>query len=131
MSLNRRRFVLLCQQALACAVVGAVAASSAGIVTLDIVEPPSLGGATTGIAGPAIPGSAVSPAPAALVASQPVEPDVREVRLTETQAQSSSGAKQSVEGEGLSRWTARQPFTEISSAAASNWPPALFTSTST
>src|SRR4051794_35600761 len=31
----------------------------------------------------------------------------------------------------LSRWTARQPLSEISSAGAVNWPPALLTSTST
>jgi hypothetical protein len=112
MSLNRRRFVLLCQQALACAVVGAVAASSAGIVTLDIVEPalPGAAGTAPALAGPAIPGTAGSvatPAPAALVASEPVQPDVREVRLTETKAQAGSARKQAIEDGGLSRWTAR------------------------
>ena len=36
---NRSRFVLLCQQSLAFAVVVAVAAPAAGLVTLDIVAP--------------------------------------------------------------------------------------------
>ena len=40
MSHHRSRFVLLCQQALACAVVVAFAAPAAGIVDLDIVAPP-------------------------------------------------------------------------------------------
>ena len=57
---NRSRFVLLCQQALACAVVVAVAAPAAGIVTLDSVAPSPGAGATAAVAG-------------ALVASAPVE----------------------------------------------------------
>ncbi len=92
---NRSRFVLLCQQALACAVVVAVAAPAAGIVTLDIVAPSPGAGATAAVAG-------------ALVASAPVEPDVREVPLTETHAQAASNRKQSIDPEGLStRLTAR------------------------
>ena len=101
MSLNRHRFVLVCQHVLACAVVGAVAVSSAGVVDLDIVAP-SPGGESVA-AGPAVP----APAPAALVASEPVEPDVREVRLTRTKAESGAARKQAIEGDGLARWTAR------------------------
>ena len=87
---NRSRFVLLCQQALACAVVVAVAAPAAGIVTLDIVAPLArCGSDRSAVAG-------------ALVASAPVEPDVREVPLTETHAQAASNRKQSVDPEGLS-----------------------------
>jgi hypothetical protein len=103
MSLNRHRFVLVCQHVLACAVVGAVAVSSAGVVDLDIVAPPSSGQGESVVAGPAVP----APAPAALVASEPVEPDVREVRLTRTKAESASARKQAIEGDGLARWTAR------------------------
>ena len=79
MSQNRSRFVLLCQQALACAVVVAAAAPAAGVVDLDIVAPPSsapaprAGGAAT--SGTATQGS--------LVASEPVEPVVTEVPITD------------------------------------------------
>ncbi|MGA9749635.1 MAG: FG-GAP-like repeat-containing protein [Nocardioides sp.] len=94
MSLHRRRFVLLCQQGLACAVVVAVVAPSAGVVTLDIVAP-----------APELPGG-VS-ARGALVASEPVAPDVREVRLTTTETEQGSSRKQSVEADGPAlRWTA-------------------------
>ncbi len=96
MSLNRRRFVLLCQQALACAVVVAVVAPSAGVITLDIVAP-----SPDGVGGG-------SPVRGALVASEPVAPDVREVRLSKTEAEQGSSRKQSVEAEGPAlRWSAR------------------------
>jgi hypothetical protein len=106
MSLNRHRFVLVCQHVLACAVVGAVAVSSAGVVDLDIVAPPSHGQGENVVAGPVVPG-VPAPAPAALVASEPVEPDVREVRLTGTEAESGAARKQAIEADGLARWTAR------------------------
>ena len=74
MSQNRSRFVLLCQQTLACAVVVAAAAPAAGIVNLDIVAPPSAVQAGTG------PTAQVS---GSLVASEPVEPIVTEVPITD------------------------------------------------
>ena len=67
MAENRSRFVLLCQQALAFAVVFAFAAAGMGVVELRI-EGPHAGGAT-------------SPAPGALVSAAPVEPTVRSVAL--------------------------------------------------
>ena len=94
MSERRGRFVALSQQALACAVVAALAVPALGVVSLDIVAPPS-GGAGSGARG-------------ALVASAPVVPEVREVPLTETRAQRGSAAKQSLDPEGVStRLTAR------------------------
>ena len=49
---NRSRFVLLCQQSLAFAVVVAIAAPAANLVTLDIVAParPGTPGAVVGTA---------------------------------------------------------------------------------
>jgi hypothetical protein len=67
MSENKSRFVLLCQQALACAVVVAVAAPATGVATLDIVPAP-----------PRTPGTGGG----ALVAADPVDPTVTEVPLT-------------------------------------------------
>ena len=43
MAVDKSRFVLLCQQGLACGLVVAIAAPAAGLVTLDIVAPPSGG----------------------------------------------------------------------------------------
>ena len=95
MTQRRSRFVALCQQTLACAVVAAVAAPAAGVVSLDIVAPPQ-----GGVPGPAVAG--------ALVASEPVEPDVREVPLVETTGQWPPARTQSLDPEGLSmRMTAR------------------------
>ncbi|HET7734737.1 MAG TPA: FG-GAP-like repeat-containing protein [Nocardioidaceae bacterium] len=74
MSHSRDRYVLLCQQALVFAVVGAVVAPAVGVVSLDIVSPnrdessqiAAIGRQSTG----------------ALVATAPVVPTVTEVRLT-------------------------------------------------
>jgi hypothetical protein len=73
---NRSRFVLLCQQSLACAVVAAVAAPAASLVTLDIVAPPRQPRADA----PVVPG--VADATSAVVASRPVRPVVSTVPLT-------------------------------------------------
>ncbi len=70
---NRSRFVLLCQQAFALAVVLAVAVSAAGVVELQIVPP--TGSPVVAAAGP-------DGGEAALVSSAPVKPTVRTVRLT-------------------------------------------------
>jgi len=67
---NRSRFVLMCQQLLAFGTVLAVAAPAASVVTLDIVAPdpvPASGGVPTDRVG------------AAVVASAPTRPDVREI----------------------------------------------------
>ena len=82
---NKSRFVLLCQQSLALAVVVAIAAPAVNTVTLDIVAP----------ARPGTPGSVAVPAPVtdsaqgtvgggdspSLVASAPVKPRVTAVPL--------------------------------------------------
>lgn len=80
MSESRDRFVLVCQQALVLAVVGAVALPAAGVISLDIVSPktPSTSeNAGTGAAGPGLPSEGAS-----LVAAEPVEAQVREIPLT-------------------------------------------------
>jgi hypothetical protein len=71
---GRARYVLLCQQALVCAAVAAVAAPAAGIVTLDIVSPSHPRVSEIGTSDAAEGGS--------LVASEPVAPAVRKVRLS-------------------------------------------------
>jgi hypothetical protein len=72
MSENKSRFVHLCQQLLALGTVAALAAPAAGVVSLDIVGPsPAPDGAA---AGPA-------PSPVAMVASEPVAPEVTEVPI--------------------------------------------------
>ncbi len=79
----RSRFVLLCQQALACAVVVAVATPAAGVVTLEFVAPPSVQ-APRQAADRAVqqaPASSAEVAPAR-VATAPVEPTVTEVPLS-------------------------------------------------
>ena len=77
---NRSRFVLLCQQALACAVVVAVVTPAAGVVTLDFVAPPAVEGPRGTTAEPAGTGATADAAPAR-VATAPVEPTVTEVPL--------------------------------------------------
>jgi N-acetylmuramoyl-L-alanine amidase/FG-GAP-like repeat len=73
MAENRSRFVLLCQQTLAIAVVTAVAAPAANMVSLDIVAPPQ----------PQATGSAAAPGATAtsVVDTTPVEPVVSTVPL--------------------------------------------------
>ncbi len=66
---NRARFVLLCQQTLALAVVVAFAVSGLGVAELRIVGPGQEAAAGQ------------QPAPGALVSSEPVEPEVRTVPL--------------------------------------------------
>jgi hypothetical protein len=43
MAIDRRRFVLLCQQTLALAVVAAFTVPAASLVNLDMVDPPGAG----------------------------------------------------------------------------------------
>jgi hypothetical protein len=80
MSHRRSRFVLLCQQALACAVVVAVAAPAAGIIDLEIVAPPSQDPARAA-------SEATGPdrSEGSLVAAEPVVPTVTEVPITDDQ----------------------------------------------
>src|SRR5688572_13874816 len=85
----RSRFVLLCQQALACAVVVAVATPAAGVVTLEFVAPPAVQAPQGTTAEPAGAGAAVDAAPAR-VATAPVEPTVTEVPLSARPATSTS-----------------------------------------
>jgi hypothetical protein len=75
MSDNRSRFVLLCRQALACAVVVAVAAPAARVAELEIVGPGAVPSTSTG------PGRTGSPA-GSLVAEDAVAPTVTEVPIT-------------------------------------------------
>jgi hypothetical protein len=79
MTETRERYVLLCQQFLVFAVVAAVAAPAAGVVTLDIVSPSRteadrIDAIRTPGASPEVAG--------ALVASRPVAPIVKQVPLT-------------------------------------------------
>ncbi len=74
MTENKSRFVLLCQQALACAVVVTLAAPAAGIGSLDLVAP-STGARASGQPGQSGPVGS-------LVAAEPVTPTVTEVPLT-------------------------------------------------
>jgi hypothetical protein len=69
---KKSRFVLLCQQILACGAVLAVAAPAAGVITLDIVAP----------APPAVARRAAGHATGSLVASSPVKPTVTTVAVT-------------------------------------------------
>ncbi len=69
---NKSRFVLVCQQVLAFGTVAALAAPAAGVVSLDIVSPTPE---------PADNVTAAAASPVALVASHPVDPEVREVPL--------------------------------------------------
>ena len=98
MSQNRSRFVLLCQQALSCAVVVAAAAPAAGIIDLDIVAPPSAArsgsGAGTG------PGAASA---GSLVASEPVEPIVTEVPITDAHGLATQGATENASAQRVGR----------------------------
>ncbi|QNN53637.1 FG-GAP-like repeat-containing protein [Nocardioides mesophilus] len=75
---KKSRFVLLCQQALACAVVVLVAAPAVGVGSLELVGPPQ-GGAPS--AAPAA-GAAGASAAGSLVAADPVRPSVTEIPLT-------------------------------------------------
>ena len=68
---NKSRFILLCQQVLACGAVLAVAAPAAGVVTLDIVAP----------APPAVVRDS-APASGSLVAASPVRPRVTAVPVS-------------------------------------------------
>ena len=98
MSQNRSRFVLLCQQALACAVVVAVAAPAAGVVDLDIVAPPSApAGGSVGAAGS---GTA---SVGSLVASEPVKPVVTEVPITDAHGLLVQSATKIVASQRLAR----------------------------
>ena len=72
MTVTKNRFVLLCQQALACAVVVLLAAPATGIGSLDLVAPPAGEEA----------GHQPEPAVGALVAAAPVEATVTRVPLT-------------------------------------------------
>jgi hypothetical protein len=80
---NRSRFVLLCQQSLAFALVAAVAAPAANMVTLDIVAPtpPQAPAAVQPAADPGAATLGGGDAPS-LVASTPVKPRVTDVPLT-------------------------------------------------
>ena len=88
---NKSRFVLLCQQILAFGTVAALAAPAAGVVSLDIVSPTPQ---------PAEERTAAAPATVALVASEPVEPEVTEVPI------------EGVEKAGLQALTRRQAVQE-------------------
>jgi hypothetical protein len=76
MAENKSRFVLLCQQSLAVAVVVAVAAPAANMVSLDIVAPPAPGHAEAAPASPVEDGGTRS-----VVDGAPVEPQVTTVPL--------------------------------------------------
>ena len=67
---NRHRYIVLCQQMLAVGTVLVVAASAAGVVTLELVAP------VPATSGGHVPGET---RPMALVAAEPVEPTVIEV----------------------------------------------------
>lgn len=69
---NKRRFVTLCQQLLAVGTVAALAAPSAGVVSLEIVAPSP---------DPEEDRVTAAPAEVALVASRPVEPQVTETPI--------------------------------------------------
>ncbi len=88
---NKSRFVLLCQQILAFGTVAALAAPAAGVVSLDIVSPTPQ---------PAEEQTVAAPAAVALVASEPVEPEVTEVPVD------------GVEKAGLQALTRRQAVQE-------------------
>ncbi len=75
---NRGRFVTLCQQLLALAVVGAVLTPAARTVTMD-VRPPASGGGSASASEAAYLRSATMPA---RVPTAPVDPDVEEYSLT-------------------------------------------------
>jgi hypothetical protein len=77
---NRSRFVLLCQQSLALALVAAVAAPAANMVSLDIVAPPHA--QPSGTAGAPSADASGNRATPALVESKPVKPTVDTVPLT-------------------------------------------------
>jgi hypothetical protein len=109
MSPIRSQFVLLCQQALACAVVVAVAAPAAGIVDLDIVAPPSVPAA--GSAGTTGPGPAGA---GSLVASEPVKPVVTEVPITDARGLLVHSATRVVAAQRLARTSDRGPGTALS-----------------
>ncbi len=76
MAQNRSRFVLLCQQTLAVALVAAVTAPAASVVSLDIVEPPHQAPS----AAPAVGDAGAAPA-TSVVAARPVNPVVSTVPL--------------------------------------------------
>src|SRR4051794_322164 len=75
---NRSRFVLLCQQLLALAVVLAIAAPAANLVTLDIVAPTPQAPAPSG---PVAAGDRGRTAGSSVVASAPVKARVTDVAL--------------------------------------------------
>ena len=85
---NRSRFVLLCQQSLAFALVAAIAAPAANMVTLDIVAPARPHAAGVTAPAPAGPGTSTATGTAvgggdtpSLVSSRPVKPRVTAVPL--------------------------------------------------
>jgi hypothetical protein len=114
MAVDKSRFVLLCQQGLACALVVAIAAPATGLVTLDIVAPPSAG--PIGHAGGDAGGAARS-----VVASAPVRATVSTVPLTGIDAAglralrggSASPAAAGRDGTGVARLTAADPETPV------------------
>jgi hypothetical protein len=78
---NKNRFVLLCRQVLALGTVAAIVVPAAGVVSLNIVAPvpaPTGRPAEQAASQPTREGGA---SPLAMVASAPVEPEVREVPL--------------------------------------------------
>ena len=80
MAVDKSRFVLLCQQGLACGLVVAIAAPAAGLVTLDIVAPPSGGSGADRYA--AATGSVAEGTDRSVVASGPVRATVSTVPLS-------------------------------------------------
>ncbi|MCW2754475.1 MAG: N-acetylmuramoyl-L-alanine amidase, family 2 [Marmoricola sp.] len=109
MRLSRARYVTICQQFMVTAVVATVAASAAGVMTLQIVAPearvPQIG------AGSLAPALSVAEAPAA---TAPVTPTVREVKV--------AGGARSVDTVRTSQRTAARTSGRLVLAALS--PPA-------
>ena len=102
---SQSRWVVVCQQALACAAVVAMAAPAAELVNLQIVEPgrPTVAGAA-------------APTSGSLVASHPVDPQVREVPLT------SAGAARMARSPHLAVRSAPQPVSGLATVGVS-WDP--------
>lgn len=88
---NKSRFVVLCQQLLAFGTVAALAAPAVGVVSLDIVSPTPEDG--TGVS--------AARAPMALVAADPVEPEVTEVPIREVAREELAGRSAATEVSGF------------------------------
>jgi len=99
----RSRFILLCQQALACAVVGAVAAPAAGVVDLEFVAPPAVQAPREVPAQATDVPAASGPVEPARVATVPVEPTVTEVPLATRSATREGDDVHGREGGALAR----------------------------